>query len=54
MKVTFAFIFIFAALLVGCGGGGGGSPTPTTPPALPPPLSNGPDVCTNGSAGGFS
>jgi choice-of-anchor B domain-containing protein len=53
MRETFTLTLILAASLVGCGGGGGGGGS-TTSPALPPPLSAGPEACTNGSAGGFS
>ncbi len=53
----------WAILIAACGGGGGGDtspvsavppPTPPPPPPPAPPLSTGPEVCTNGSAGDFS
>ena len=41
-----------ALLISGCGGGSSGSLTTGPPP--PPALSTGPEVCTDGDAGGFA
>jgi len=41
----------WAMAICACGGGGNSAPSPPPPT---PPLSTGPDVCTNGSAGGFA
>jgi len=49
----FFCVLSLTAFCVACGGSGGAAPPPPPPPPPPAPLSVGPDICTNGSAGDF-